>query len=204
MLIKYRIIKIINKDDKEEYRSKIEVENDLLFEDLISIIVLKYDKKTKLELVHCENLIGKTWQKIFSRKFINRYMKNVVPWGYSWLNYKIEDIQKSFKLFDEELDIIISSGGWGGTFGEIEGIKIKVNPNENDRHKNIPHIHAIYQSEMIRIRIKDFVVMKNETFKNPSKTKAAIEFVKKNQIKLMNYWSKMNNSDFCIEPEIEI
>lgn len=37
---------------------------------------------------------------------------------YSWLNYKISDIQKVFKLFNKKINIVVDGGGRGQGMGD--------------------------------------------------------------------------------------
>lgn len=129
---------------------------------------------------------------------------NVDDFHYSWLNYNIYDIQQSFNLFDEYIDIIIDGPGIGRTIGEFEGIKFIIHSDEKDKHGNNPHIHAKYQDEELFIYLKDATILNDKSFKNPKKTKAAIRFVLDNQKELLDSWNKIMESNLSIDVILNI
>lgn len=66
------------------------------------------------------------------------------------------------------------------------GVKIDISTKEHC-HLNYPHIHAIYNGERISIGLDNFEI--EGTFKNPSKQKVAINYVKKHQRELKRIWN---------------
>ena len=187
MKIKYNII--INKvsENKTINGLEISVRKDMLFPNLIRKILK--ENNIKSEFVHVDNLMTNTWKKIFSPNLAS-YMSGR-DYYYEWLNYRIDNIQETFKLFDQELNIVCDNGGYGGYIGGIDGIKFYIHSNEKDRHANEPHIHCKYSDEEMRIRIDTLNIMKKDKpFKNRKKLKKAILWIQNNQAELLKYYQE--------------
>ena len=151
--------------------------------------------------IYVENLKTNTWEKILGEQLASYCAGD--DYHYKWLNYKLSDIEATFKLFDQVINIVIDGPGIGGLIGEDEGIKFIIKNNEKDRHEFEPHVHCKYSGEEMRIRIDTLQIMKDDKeFKNKRKTKIALEWVKENQQALLNYYNsfaiKGNNIPFEI------
>ena len=179
-----------------------EVLSETLFPKMIETLVNK--NNIKFSIIYVENLKKHTWGKILN-KSLTKFMDND-DYTYDWLNYKIDDIQKMFGLFDKKLNIIINPSGMGGCVGEKEGIKFVVNSNEKDRHKYEPHVHCFYSNEEMRIRIDSLEIMKKDkSFSNSKKTKLAKNWIKQNQKGLLSYYERFAiNGDNSIKFEAVI
>jgi len=186
MIIKYKYIIYdleMNVRETDIYEKKID--ENMLFPDFIDLIV-KEDNIKHFQVV-VEDLATKTWGKIFDYKMLN-YMK-IDDYHYKWLNEKIIDIEQTFSLFDDVLNIVIDGPGIGGLLCEENGIKYTINSNEKDRHEFEPHVHCKYSGEKTRINIETLEFM-DKKFKNPKKNKEALKWVKENQEQLLNYYNE--------------
>lgn len=182
--VEYKLIR----NGKEEGKT-IEVNKNIYFVELINEIT---GKKEEEELtINIKGLKTITWGKKVSEMLL-RDIK-IYDFSYKTMNYKIEYLQKFFKLFNQELIIQIIECGIGVAAGEAEGINFKINTNEKDRHEHQPHVHCEYSGEKMRIRIDTCEIMNNDKeFKTKSKTKKAIEYVCENKDELLKLYIELN------------
>ncbi|MCI9281196.1 MAG: DUF4160 domain-containing protein [Bacilli bacterium] len=192
-----------NNDIIEKDNLSIEINDDILFAELVEELVKMNNISIKSQ-IYIKDLKEKTWGKIVSAKFLNTIDGD--SYHYRWFNYKLKDIQQTFGLFDNKIDIIIEGPGIGGYIDELEGIKFYINSNEKDRHEHDPHVHCKYSGEKTRIRIDNQEIMKGEKeFKNPKKTKVAKKWIKDNQEDLMKAYNTLNqieNNSIYLTAEI--
>lgn len=201
MNIKYRII---YKNDKTPIKSKtkkIKVDERMCFVEFMDSI------KNDLELneyqyIYIEDLIEKTWGKVVSNKMIN--IMGLDIYNYEWLKYKLIDIQKMFKLFDDVIDIFVEELGLGGVLGEKEGIRFIIHSNEKDKHAKFPHVHCEYSGEEIFVYLNDQSLLNGKGFKNKKKTKIALKWIKENKNDLLNYWNNIIISNADIDFDVNI
>ena len=114
---------------------------------------------------------------------------------FDWLNYTVEELDKSFELFKEPLNISIDGPGIGDVVGDSEGISFYINSNEKDRHEFEPHVHCYYGDEEMRVRIDTLEIMKGDKpFKNGKKVKKAIKYIESLQEPMLRYYK-----DFSIK-----
>jgi hypothetical protein len=78
---------------------------------------------------------------------------------------------------------------WGGGrgVGEIEGVKFNIKPNEGT-HMYLPHVHAKYGGEEIRIGLDPVTILDGRPFRSPAKTRKAISYIEENKEELMIEW----------------
>ena len=178
-------------------------DNEISFNNLIDSIIMSHTFPFKNIEKTVLNLLDLTWGKFYDEEFIKKYT-NFNNYEYEWLEGNIEEIQKSFKLFDNELEIIVNGPGIGETVGEKEGIQFIIHSNEKDKHKYNPHVHAIYQDEELFISIKYGSILNSRSFKSPRKTKVAVKWVMDNQHYLLDSWNKTTDSDLCLDISFNI
>lgn len=165
------------------------IPSSVIFTDMITLLVKK--SGIKHFQLHVENLKRNTWEKIVGSN-LAKYIDGD-NLHYQWLNYSIGNIQDVFQLFDNEINIIINLTGFGKSVGENEGIKFIINPNERDRHQFEPHVHCEYSGEKMRIRLDTLEIMgKDKAFRNSKKVKKAMQWVEKNQTKLIDCYNSLN------------
>ena len=201
--IKY---KIISYDNYEDPVVKIESEIDLLdtiyFDEAIDYIVGQYDKSYLQRQIYVQDLCEMTWCKFFDLDFIINKME-LDSYHYKWLHERLCDVQQSFGLLDNELEIVIDGPGIGRNVDSFEGIDIIIKTAESG-HDNNPHVHAEYSGEELWIYIATGEVRDNKSFKSPSKTKKAINYVKENRKFLLDKWNKITNSNLTIDAIIKL
>ena len=199
MKVKYRIISYddyINPTLKIE--SDIELDNDMPFDKAIEYIVGLYNKDYLNKQIYVKDLCEMTWCKYFDMDFIFRRM-GYDSYHYKWLKSSLRDVDISFDLFSNTLEIIIDGPGIGGIVDRIEGMDFIIHTNEKDKHMNNPHVHVKYGGEELFIYIKDGSIKDNKSFKNKKKTKIAINYVKSNKRELLKAWNKITDSDLNID-----
>lgn len=185
MNIKYNII--INKNGKIKKIENLEgsFRRDILLPNMIKKIINK--NKIESGYVHVDKLMSNTWGKIFSEDLL--FYMDGRDYYYEWLNYRIDDIQEKFHLFDYAINVVCDDGGYGGYVGGTEGIKFYIHSNEKDRHEYEPHVHCRYAGEEMRVRIDTLEIMKNDkSFTNKNKTKKAIKWIQQFQNELLFYY----------------
>lgn len=184
--VKYKLITYINNEDFTVKICNDFFNSEILFTHMIDVLIEK--NSLNKEEICIPNLKTKTWGTIFFGDILSCIEGD--NFCYEWLTYKLYDIQNKFKLFDNDIEIIINGPGIGAAVGEQEGIKFFINNNEHDRHKFEPHIHCKYSGEEMRIRIDTLQIMKKDKpFKNKQKVKKAIAWIKKNQTQLLKYYN---------------
>ncbi len=188
MRIKY---KIISYDDfinpTEKICSEVNLNKNVLFVEAINEIVASYNKDYLTKQIYVENLCELTWGKYLDENFIINNMQ-IDSYHYKWLNYSLVDIQNLFHLFDNEINIIIEGPGTGGRIDSVEGINFTINTKEKG-HEHLPHIHAEYSGEEIRISLINCEILDGKGFKNNNKTKKAIAYVEENREMLLDKWT---------------
>ena len=199
MLIKY---KIISYDDYvnpiEKVNSELVLDDNMYFDNAINYIVELYNKDYLNKQIYVKDLCEYTWLKYFNYDFIMKEM-NIDSYHYKWLHNKLKDVQTSFNLFNNIIEIIIDGPGIGKLIDELEGIQFIIHSNEKDKHKYNPHIHAKYNEEELFIYIKDASLLNDKGFKNKKKTKIAINYVKNNKRMLLESWNKITDSNLNID-----
>lgn len=105
------------------------------------------------------------------------------------INCKLYLLEEQFEITNSIIPIDINPFGIGDSVGNLNGIKFFFHTNEKDIH-NKPHIHCRYSDEEFRIDLNDLQIM-DKPFKNKSKTKLALNCIKKNKESLINYWNKV-------------
>ncbi len=76
-------------------------------------------------------------------------------------------------------------------YKEKDGIVFFFHTNEKN-HMYQPHVHASYSGKTISISLNDYTITGD--FKNPKKTKTAINYVKENIDDLLQAWEKWTNA----------
>lgn len=177
---------------------KINIDGNKTLNELIDIIKSKHIIDNEFHEIYIDNLVEKTWLQYFDQDFIINRM-HCDSYHYKWLNEKLNNIQETFHLFCNELNIIIDGPGNGVIIDEEEGIKFIIHSNELDKHANYPHIHAEYSGEEIFIYLKDGKLLNNKGFKNNKKTKKAIKYVLENQEDLLKKWNLITGDNIKID-----
>lgn len=179
-----------------------EFDDNVLFPNMISDLLKKHNIKSSD--IQVENIKTLTWGKLLGEK-LSSYVEGD-DYHYKWLKYNLKDINETFHLFGNVLNIIINGPGIGGLMGEDEGIKFYINPDEKDRHEFEPHVHCEYQHEKMRIRIDTLEVMKKDKeFSNPKKVKVAKNWIKENQEELLKFYNSFAiKGDSSIKFEVNI
>ena len=177
-------------------------DDDILFPNMIKRLLAKHGIKSKQ--IQVEDIKTITWGKLLEDRLLGYVEGN--NYYYSWLNYSLRDVNYTFHLFDNILNIIIDGPGIGGFIDEEEGIKFYINPDEKDRHEFEPHIHCEYQKEKMRIRIDTLEVMKKDKeFSKPKKVKVAKKWIKENQNALLKFYNSFAiKGDSNIKFEVNI
>lgn len=204
MLVKYKITSyddFVNPTIKKV--DSIEVDENMYFNDLIDTIVGNYNKDYLNKQIYVEDLVELTWLKYFDYDFIFKRME-CDSFHYKWLNNKLSKIQKSFNLFDNQINIVIEGPGIGRNIDNIEGISFIIHSNELDRHASFPHVHAEYSGEEIFIYIKDAKLLDNKGFKNKKKTKVAIAYVEDHKEELLRMWNLITGDTINIDVAFNI
>lgn len=163
------------------------VDEENMFYDTIKELLKKND--VIYSQIFIKNLKKLTWGKLIKDKeLLNELCGS--DYNIECLNYSLKDLQDAFKLFDNKIIIIAQELGIGRIVGETNGIKFYINNNEKDRHEFEPHIHCKCGGEETRIRIDTLEIMKkDEQFKNTKKMRVAIEWIKKYQKGLLEFYN---------------
>lgn len=202
MKIKY---KITSYDDFVEPIEK--ASGELILDDktnfikAVNIIISKHNSSYLNKQIYIEDLVEKTWGKYFNEDFTFHHMQ-IDSFHYKWLNYSLEDIQKVFKLFNSEINIVVDGPGIGREIYRTEGIKFIIHSDEKSSHEKYPHIHAEYSGEKIFIYIKDGSLLNNKGFKNKKKTKIAINYVINNKENLLKQWNLIIGTNINVTIDI--
>lgn len=171
------------------------------FIDAVNEIISNYDSSYLNKQIYIENLVEKTWGRYLDDNFTIHYMK-IDSFHYKWLNHSLKDIQKIFKLFNTEINIVIDGPGIGRVLERREGIKFIIHSDEKSNHEKYPHIHAEYSGEKIFIYIKDGSLLNNKGFKSKKKTKIAIDFVINNKENLLKQWNLIIGTSINIDIDL--
>ena len=199
MKIKYRIISYKDYINPVEKTSgEIFLDNKMKFYDAIDYIVSLYNKEYLNRQIYVKNLCEMTWGKYFSMDFVFKKM-GYDSYHYRWLKSSLIDVQLSFNLFFNVIEIIIDGPGIGGIVNRIEGMDFIIHTNEKDKHMNNPHVHVKYENEELFIYIKDGSVKDNKSFKNRKKTKIAIDYIQSNKRELLEAWNRITDSNLNID-----
>lgn len=171
-----------------------EFDSNWMFPDVIESIV---DKNNIDHFqIYVEDLKTNTWDKVLPDDLSSQLQYD--DYHYKWLNYTLKDVQETFHLFDNVINIVIDGPGIGRYLGEMQGIKFYINNNEKDRHQFEPHVHCECAGEEMRIRIDELTIMKKDKpFKNTKKVKIALKWVKEHQKSLLKFYNEfaINNSN---------
>jgi len=174
--------------NKKIYYYEEKYDDNIKLGKIVDNICEKFDKNNEIHRPTIMGLNCLLWSKYF--KNVN-YEGNLVDERTSieYFKYKIGDLCKQFEIAKQEIVILINPP-IGGVVGRKNGIHYFFHTNESDLHHK-PHIHVKSGDIIFRIGLEDLKILDSKTFKNPKKTKMAVEMVRINQKGLINYWNKV-------------
>ena len=138
--------------------------------------------------------------------FWKQYLSNdlICALDYTLYDYErltLGQLEKQFSISKLEIPIHLNYDGKGKAVGDKHGIRFFFNHNEKDLHHN-PHIHCKYAEFETRIEITTLKVL-DKPFKK-TKMKYALNFVKKHQQELINYWNKVVVNGESLELKLDL
>ena len=186
-----------NKNYKE-YKVSYVYPNDMILKDVLLELYNQY----RIENGNIENyFIPHITELLWGRFFSKDVCYQIIDSYDSYLDLCLDDLEKQFEISHIVIPLFLDYDGIGRSIGDVEGVRIFFHLNEKDLHHN-PHVHCFYSGDEVRIEIDSLKIL-DKPFKK-SKMDVAIDFIKKNQDEMLNYWDKVVVNGQSIELNIEL